>query len=211
MPLVLNASGSPITLQWQGSNNPATVTGGEIGGLLGVVNSTLPKYSASLDAVALKLRDDVNTLHLSGVGLDGGTGRKFFDGTSASDLAVSADIGTNTDKIGAGAAGAGLLDGSIALDIAELATSQSSAHSQFRSLIVGLGVESQSSQRRLDIQTKATEQVDGARDSTSGVNTDEEMVSMVQYQHAYEAAARYLTAVDQMLDTLVNRTGTVGR
>jgi flagellar hook-associated protein 1 FlgK len=43
------------------------------------------------------------------------------------------------------------------------------------------------------------------------VSTDEEMVSLVQYQHAYEAASRYLTTVDQVLDQLINRTGTVGR
>jgi len=34
---------------------------------------------------------------------------------------------------------------------------------------------------------------------------------MVQFQHAYEAAARYMTTVDEMLDTLINRTGSVGR
>ena len=33
---------------------------------------------------------------------------------------------------------------------------------------------------------------------------------MVQYQNAYNASARFLTTIDQMLDTLVNRTGVVG-
>jgi len=42
-----------------------------------------------------------------------------------------------------------------------------------------------------------------------GVNLDEEMLQMVQYQHAYEAAARVLTTVDSMLDTLINRTGLI--
>ena len=48
--------------------------------------------------------------------------------------------------------------------------------------------------------------IDAARDSVSGVNLDEEMTSMLQFQHAYDAAARFLTAVDQTLDTLINQT-----
>jgi flagellar hook-associated protein 1 FlgK len=43
------------------------------------------------------------------------------------------------------------------------------------------------------------------------VNIDEEMTNMLQFQHAYDAAARFLTAVDQTLDTLINSTGLVGR
>jgi len=46
---------------------------------------------------------------------------------------------------------------------------------------------------------------------TAGVNIDEEMVNMVQFQHAYDAAARFMTSVDEILDTLINRTGIVGR
>ena len=53
--------------------------------------------------------------------------------------------------------------------------------------------------------------MDAARDSVSGVNLDEEMVSIVSIQHAYEAASRFISVVDSMLDTLINRTGLVGR
>ena len=76
---------------------------------------------------------------------------------------------------------------------------------------VALGVDSQTTTRRYDIQHQSTSRVDEARDSYSGVNIDEEMVAMVQFQHAYDAAARFMTTIDQMLDTLVNRTGIVGR
>jgi flagellar hook-associated protein 1 FlgK len=53
--------------------------------------------------------------------------------------------------------------------------------------------------------------VDGARAAQSGVNLDEEMVNLMKYQHAYEGASRVITSVDSMLDTLINRTGLVGR
>jgi flagellar hook-associated protein 1 len=45
----------------------------------------------------------------------------------------------------------------------------------------------------------------------AGVNIDEEMTNMLSFQHAYAAAGRMVTAIDQTLDTLINRTGLVGR
>ncbi len=47
--------------------------------------------------------------------------------------------------------------------------------------------------------------------SSAGVDMDEENVSLLAYQHAYQGAARVLTAVDEMLDTIINRLGLVGR
>jgi flagellar hook-associated protein 1 FlgK len=47
--------------------------------------------------------------------------------------------------------------------------------------------------------------------SVSGVNIDEEAVDIYQYQRAYEAASRVMTALDELLDKLINSTGTVGR
>ena len=61
------------------------------------------------------------------------------------------------------------------------------------------------------MQQTITQQTDQAQQSASGVNLDEEMTNMVAYQHAYDAAARFLTTIDEMLDTLVHNTGTVGR
>ena len=49
------------------------------------------------------------------------------------------------------------------------------------------------------------------RAQVSSVSTDEEMADMVRFQRAYEASARLMTTVDQMLDRLINSTGMVGR
>ena len=51
----------------------------------------------------------------------------------------------------------------------------------------------------------------GAQLSNSSVDLDEENVNLLMFQHAYQGAARVMTAVDEMLDTLINRTGLVGR
>ncbi|MCL6577618.1 flagellar basal body rod C-terminal domain-containing protein, partial [Kyrpidia sp.] len=52
---------------------------------------------------------------------------------------------------------------------------------------------------------------DGKRQSVSGVSIDEEMANMIRFQQAYGASARMVTAIDQMLDKLINGTGVVGR
>jgi len=49
------------------------------------------------------------------------------------------------------------------------------------------------------------------RDSVSSVSLDEEMTNMIKFQHAYNAAARNITMVDEMLDKIINSMGLVGR
>ena len=75
----------------------------------------------------------------------------------------------------------------------------------------GLGVQSSVSTRNESIQSVITSQVDDDRESVSGVSLDEEMTNMLSYQHGYQAAARMVTTIDEMLDVLINRTGLVGR
>ncbi|QOY37015.1 flagellar hook-associated protein FlgK [Anaerobacillus isosaccharinicus] len=53
--------------------------------------------------------------------------------------------------------------------------------------------------------------VDQRRESVSGVSLDEEMTNLIQFQHAYNAAARTITMVDEMLDKIINGMGLVGR
>ena len=64
---------------------------------------------------------------------------------------------------------------------------------------------------RSSAQSEAAAKVDEARLAARSVSLDEEMVDLVAAQRAYEASARVVSAIDQMLDTLVNRLGTVGR
>jgi flagellar hook-associated protein 1 FlgK len=52
--------------------------------------------------------------------------------------------------------------------------------------------------------------IDDRRQSTSGVSLDEEMTNLVRFQRGYQASARAMSTMDQMLDTLINRTGSVG-
>jgi flagellar hook-associated protein 1 FlgK len=108
-------------------------------------------------------------------------------------------------------AGVPALDHGNADAIAQLRQSATSTDAGYRKMIVELGVQAAVAGRNLDIQSVITTQVDAARESVAGVNIDEEMTNMLSFQHAYSAAGRLVTAIDETLDQLINRTGLVGR
>ena len=70
-----------------------------------------------------------------------------------------------------------------------------------------IGLLGQESERNLETQNQLMKQLEEMRQSVSGVSIDEELSNMIKYQHGYAAAARFITTVNQMLDTLINRMG----
>ena len=186
-------------------NATATVSGGNGSPLtIGIT----PAGTHQLQVVASGNNPGFATLiGNTAVGSDGVGGRQFFTGTDAASLAVSNLVAGNPAAVAAGTAGGGPLDGSNALNLADLATSQTGADSVYRQMIVQLGVDTQTATNRDQIQQSATTSLDNARSQQSGVSIDEEMTNLVEFQHGYDAAARLLTTIDGMLDTLINHTG----
>jgi flagellar hook-associated protein 1 len=207
-----------VHLEWTGANGEVAVDGGAVGGALDGVNDVLPRYLQRLDAVAAALVGSVNTLHQSGFALDGTTtGLDFFDpgALTARSIRVSSDVDGHPELLAAGmpsgVPGGGTLDGSIAEEIALLSSATGGADGLYRAMIGTLGVESQAVRRRAEMQSSVVTQVNDAATSVRGVSIDEELGNLVASQQAYAASARVLTAVDEMLDTLITRTGHVGR
>ena len=89
--------------------------------------------------------------------------------------------------------------------------SDKSIESYYNGFIGALGVQKQNAQRLTDNQDALVTQVDAWRESVAGVNMDEELSNMIKFQKGYNASARVLTTMDEMLDKLINGTGTVGR
>lgn len=211
-PLGVDVSGAgTASVMWSRLGVAADVGGGEAGALVSAVNTVIPGYRQRLDTVVNQFRDTVNTQHQAGDDLvPGGTTDPLFTGSGATGLAVNATIVADPNRLAAAGAGAGALDSSNALAMAALANLPGGPDASYRSLISDLGADSQRADRQLTIQTQIAGQVDAARKSQSSVNLDEEMTNMISFQHAYDAAARYMTAVDQTLQTLMS-TGMVGR
>lgn len=81
----------------------------------------------------------------------------------------------------------------------------------WRAVAAEVGVESQAATRNSENQDTLVSELDSKRQSVSGVSLDEEATDMIKFQHAFNAASRFITTVDDMLDTLINKTGVVGR
>lgn len=77
----------------------------------------------------------------------------------------------------------------------------------FADSVARVGLLGEQSDRALETQNLIMKQLRDMRDSVSGVNLDEELSQMIKYQHGYAAAARFVTTVNQMLDTIINRMG----
>ncbi|WP_370223779.1 flagellar hook-associated protein FlgK [Cytobacillus sp.] len=109
-------------------------------------------------------------------------------------------------------------DGSNALALANVKDavmdfngSTTNIMSFYQGKIGQMGVDTEESIRMANNSQKLVDTVQFNRASVSSVSLDEEMTNMIQFQHAYNAAARQMTAIDEMLDTIINGMGRVGR
>jgi flagellar hook-associated protein 1 FlgK len=102
-------------------------------------------------------------------------------------------------------------DGSAALAIANLRTqgvmlgASGSFDEYFSAVVTDIGLRGEIAQNALQTQELVLKELRDMRESLSGVNIDEELANMIKYQHGYSAAARFVTEVDRMLDTIINR------
>lgn len=81
----------------------------------------------------------------------------------------------------------------------------------YQEIIGDMGVRAQEAERLTKNTIVLMLSVDNNRKSVSAVSTDEEMTNLITFQHAYSAAARTVTAIDEMLETIINKMGLVGR
>ena len=87
----------------------------------------------------------------------------------------------------------------------------SSLYSFYNTNMTTMGSDTSNMNGKVKFQKTVLTQVENLRDSTSGVNWDEELSNMIMFQQGYSACSRCLNAMDECLDKLVNGTGVVGR
>ena len=191
---------NPVSVTVDGSATPIVPPGGEMAGSYDVLTKDLPQYRTKLDDFAATLASQVNTQQAAGQDLAGVKGIDLFSGTTAGTLAVSLK---DPKGVAAATLGAGALDNTNANAMAGLDLGAGS----YRELITSFGVSVSTSKQAAANQGVMAAQVDGSREALSGISIDEEMVNLLAAQRGYEGAARVLTAMDSMLDTLINRTG----
>jgi flagellar hook-associated protein 1 len=184
------------TVDWQVPPPAGFVPGGgQLGALKTLTTTTLPGYLASLDTVAKTLHDDVNAAY----------GATFFGGDTA------ATLGTGIPAAAAITAGSGSASASndIATAVAALRDT-SAATGQYAALVRQIGADADNATTAQSIAQAAVDAAEDRRQNVSGVSLDEEMANMLRFQRGYQASARAMSTIDDMLDTLINRAGRVG-
>lgn len=181
--------------------------GGELGGVTEVLTTSLPNYRAGLDALARDLAVAINAQHRTGYDAAGEAGGDFFSYDPADPAASLTVAITDPDDLAASSVAGGGLDGGNA----DLLSGTGDAAGAYQRLVNGFGTEVSALNRQVANQASLTGSLDDSWEQQAGVNLDEETVNMLSAQRAYEAAARLMTTLDQVLDTLINRTGVVGR
>lgn len=182
---------------------PQTLTrpGGRLGALLDLASPTGPAISFRdrLDAIAADVVARVNALHSAS------TGVAYFDpaGRTADTITVRATAATVVFSS----------DGTSGRNDVANALAQLRGGSQDRSyaaLVAEVGGIVRSALNSEAIQQSLVDAIENRRQSVQGVSPDEEMTNLIRFQRGYQASSRTMTTLDDMLDTLINRTGKVG-
>jgi flagellar hook-associated protein 1 FlgK len=207
--LLSNASQTTVNAV---SDFGANLTSGKLAGLVSfdATVSGAGGYIDQLDTFAGSLISSVNAAQTAGYTLSGAAATEpFFTGSDASNIAVNPNLLADSTLIGASAAAGQPGNGENAFQIASL-RGGAAIDGTYATLVTGIGGDSQSAKRNAENSRVLVDALSNRRDSISGVSLDEEMVNLTRFQRGYQASARALSAMDEMIDLLINRTGRVG-
>jgi flagellar hook-associated protein 1 FlgK len=209
----------------------AHITNGEIFATLESRDDMILGLEDYLDDIVYEMVTEGNAVHYAGHGIGESastTGTAFFDHISArygasgrSLFALNADVVKDPSLVAAASGDgtghtSGSGDGSNALRFAQLkitkvfSSGTADFNEYFRLMAGDLGAQGYTANYMLQTQSSVADQIQSLRDSVMGVNTDEELMDIIRFQQGVGAISRYMTAIDEMLDRIINGMGTAG-
>ena len=225
LPVYPNAAPRARILDATGNDITAQISKGQLGALLETRNQLLPSLigdayqQGDLNRLAQAMADQVNQLLTSGQVSDGpppqpGVALFAYDASNptaaAATLAVSPSI--TSGQLAAIEPGPPYVSNGTALKLANLGSAGGGTgqidNLGFVEFYAGLaskvGREVSAAKDGADLQTQLVAQARTLRDQTSGVSLDEEAVMLIQFQRAYQAAARMISVLDNLTEITVN-------
>lgn len=205
---VEDGSSSPPLL-----GNSVAITDGEMFGLMAARDLAM-SYLEDIDGLARDLMRELNKLHQEGWDLNGQQEvDQFFVGSGAADLDVHDLIKEDVSRIRASADPDNKGNGEVALRIAQLKNAvisdgeklkNTTIDRYYNDLISRIGVAAHEAGRMTTNQEALVNQLENRKETVSGVSLDEEMAYLLQYQRAYQAAARVIMTLDEIIQTILS-------
>jgi len=217
--LVLNGGAQTLTAgvgtgglySVKAGNNDITsqIGAGDLKGQLQLRDQMIPSYLSQLDQLAYGITQQVNAIHSAAYDLDGNTNVNFFAPMSsasgaAAAISLSSAVASSSRSIAAsqnGTAG----DNTAAIAIGNLLHNPvfngSSVTDQYGSLVFNIGSDVANAQASFKEHDALATQLQNRVQSISGVSVDEETVQILQFQRSFQASAKLISAVDQMMQT----------
>ena len=192
----------------------SSLAGGSLAGMIQVRDVEIPSVQASLDALATGLATNLNAANAMGTDLEPTPvvlgvpdpaiqGGDIFSGTNAATLKVTM---TDPAKIAASSDGSAGSNGNL-VNFANVATTAINGRTPidtYSSIVFQVGNDTSNTSADADASTAILQQLQDQRGSISGVSLDEEAANLIQYQAAYQAAARIVSTVSSLMSDAVN-------
>lgn len=198
----ITTTGGQVTLNATDGSS-GVVLRGELSALEDAKTNVIPGYQAQLDALASGFASQVNSLQATGP-----NGSNIFTGATAASLALDPTTSANPARIDAGTSGA-TGDNSLALKIAGLrvALTMNTGSTTFQGYYTTLaGTVASGTAQATDMnsnQTVLLQQMQNQRESTAGVNMEEEMTKLITAQKSFQAASQMVTTVTTLMDSIL--------
>jgi len=200
-------TGTGPQLQWDATSTALpTINGGKVAGLLDSYQKIQDTID-DLDTFANQFTTILNTAHGNGFDLNGVAGTDLFDYSTPGQLKF---LITDSDKLAAAGATGSAGDNTNALAIWDAMTNSvaaldnNSLLNNVDRLVNNIAFETSDAQALADGSTAAIKMFSDAITTTTGVNLDEEMMNMLNLERAYQASAKFMTIIDQLLGTVIN-------
>ena len=190
-------------IELEGTGQKIDITSGELGSLLILQNETIPNNINELNSFAKTFADKINSVHTN----NHPTGETFFDSavTGAGDIKINFNFLENPGLLGqVNEEG----DASFAQAMFYLQNENLMDGKTFGEFYTGIiseiGSKVNEANYLNEAQSLVLNKLEIDRLSVSGVSLDEEMTHMIQYEQAYNAAAKLVSTVDEMLSSILN-------
>lgn len=205
-----DAGGGQFLVRTATGGAALNLAGGSMQGTIDARDTDLQLIQTQLDTLAGTLISEVNAVHAGGFGLGGASGAAFFNGADASDIAVNTALTADPTLLQASGVSGAVGDNTVIRAMAQLADKTHAGLNgetfleSYGQTVTALGQALNGTNTQLANQQIVENMLLRQRDSVSGVSLDEEMTDLIKFQRGFEAAAKLITTIDEMLETVIN-------